>query len=300
MGTVRYTVIDGEVIAEKRNGVRKLYVPDPLGSTVALLDNTQAQTDTFSYWPYGEDAGRTGSTPTPFRYVGTQGYYQDNVKQVYVRDRVLQPQPGRWQTKDKVAWTGEMNYLYAAANPVTYYDPDGNKPQSPASTPKCNCSSVLSQAKQLIGMKCGNDDLSKGMACIDVWGTATLKAGCGFEKVPQDCPKCHRQGVSHVHSIKKVCDALKSSGHWQNSCNTQTIQPGCLITFSIKGEPDQGCGAHSAVMSGATTVIMCSSTCPGASAAQPKICERSIQEWISVQPLPAAIKSCGCFCKKGR
>lgn len=45
----RYTVIDGEVIAEKRNGVRSLYVPDPLGSTRALLDNTQAQTDTFSY-----------------------------------------------------------------------------------------------------------------------------------------------------------------------------------------------------------------------------------------------------------
>ena len=42
MGTVRYTVIDGEVIAEKRNGVRSLYVPDPLGSTVALVDNTQA------------------------------------------------------------------------------------------------------------------------------------------------------------------------------------------------------------------------------------------------------------------
>ena len=58
----RYTVIDGEIIAEKRNGVRSLYVPDPLGSTVALLDNTQAQTDTFSYWPYGENDTRTGAT----------------------------------------------------------------------------------------------------------------------------------------------------------------------------------------------------------------------------------------------
>ena len=61
----RYTVIDGEVIAEKRNGVRSLYVPDPLGSTVALLDSTQAQTDTFSYWPYGENDARTGATATP-------------------------------------------------------------------------------------------------------------------------------------------------------------------------------------------------------------------------------------------
>jgi hypothetical protein len=67
----RYTVINGEVIAEKRTGVRRLYVPNPLGSTVALLDNTQAKTDTFEYWPYGEERSRTGTTATPFRFLGT-------------------------------------------------------------------------------------------------------------------------------------------------------------------------------------------------------------------------------------
>ena len=45
----RYTALDGEIIAEKRGGVRRFYVPDAIGSTLALLDNTQAQTDTFSY-----------------------------------------------------------------------------------------------------------------------------------------------------------------------------------------------------------------------------------------------------------
>src|SRR2546430_11868769 len=96
MGTVRYTVIDGEIIAEKRNGVRSLYVPDPLGSTVALLDNTQAQTDTFGYWPYGENNGRTGSTATSFQFVGTAGYYRDNSTRAYVRERVLDIPSGRW------------------------------------------------------------------------------------------------------------------------------------------------------------------------------------------------------------
>jgi hypothetical protein len=50
--------------------VRSLYVPDSLGSTVALLDNTQTQTDTFSYWPYSEVNTRTGTTPTPFQFGG--------------------------------------------------------------------------------------------------------------------------------------------------------------------------------------------------------------------------------------
>ncbi|GDX40647.1 hypothetical protein LBMAG21_09390 [Armatimonadota bacterium] len=41
MGTVSYTVFDGEVTSEYRNGVLKSYVVDPLGSTIALIDNTQ-------------------------------------------------------------------------------------------------------------------------------------------------------------------------------------------------------------------------------------------------------------------
>lgn len=64
MPTVRYTVMDGEIVAEKRDGVRRTYLPDAIGSTVAMLDNTQAQTDTFSYWPYGEERSRTGTTAT--------------------------------------------------------------------------------------------------------------------------------------------------------------------------------------------------------------------------------------------
>jgi len=43
---VRYTSVDGETVSEVRSSVRKDYVPDPLGSTVALLDNTRAKTDT--------------------------------------------------------------------------------------------------------------------------------------------------------------------------------------------------------------------------------------------------------------
>src|SRR6476646_8371020 len=102
MATVRYTTVNGEVIAEKRNGVRSLYVPDTLGSTVALLDNTQAKTDTFEYWPYGEVRTRTGTTPTPLQFVGTAGYYKDSPSRTYVRARVLEPEKSRWMTQDPI------------------------------------------------------------------------------------------------------------------------------------------------------------------------------------------------------
>ena len=112
---VRYTTIDGEVIAEERNGVRSLYSPDALGSTLALLDNTQTKTDTFSYWPYGETRTHTGSNPTALQYVGTQGYYRDAPTRSYVRARTLAAHQGRWLTVDPL-WPRDPEYVYARSS----------------------------------------------------------------------------------------------------------------------------------------------------------------------------------------
>jgi RHS repeat-associated protein len=125
---VRYTVANGEIIAEKRNGVRRTYVPDPLGSTVALLDSNQQKTDTFSYWPYGEVKTRTGNTPTPFQYVGTLGYYRDSTGRTYVRARHYQQRYGRWMTTDKKCPITQ-EYAYTSQNPVNLIDFTGNSPQ---------------------------------------------------------------------------------------------------------------------------------------------------------------------------
>jgi RHS repeat-associated protein len=133
MGTVRYTTVNGEVLAEKRGGVRRQYVPDPLGSTVALLDNSQSKTDTFQYWPYGEESTRTGTTPTPLRFVGTLGYYRDNARRNYVRARHLDTRSGRWTTEDPVgivwgdvgAFQWRHLYRYSRNQPTGFVDPLG-------------------------------------------------------------------------------------------------------------------------------------------------------------------------------
>ena len=127
MGTVRYTTVNGEIISEKRNGVRSLYVPDPLGSTVALLDNTQTKTDTFEYWPYGEVRIRTGTTATPFQFVGTLGYHQDSSGRTYVRARTLNTAQGRWMTEDPIGFDGDdwNLYRYASNSPSGKIDYSG-------------------------------------------------------------------------------------------------------------------------------------------------------------------------------
>ena len=127
----RYTVVNGEILSENRSGTIRDYVPDPLGSTVALLDNTQVQKDTFTYWPYGEVKNHVGSSTTPFQFVGTLGYYTDSVSKTYVRARYLDTQKARWLTQDPLEFQGgDTNlYRYVAANPVTVDDPSGLQAQ---------------------------------------------------------------------------------------------------------------------------------------------------------------------------
>ena len=125
--TVRYTLADSEVIAEKRGGARYLYVPDPLGSTVKLIDSSQAITDSWSYYPYGEVASRTGTTATPLQFVGTAGYYRDSSGRIYVRARHLRTDLARWMTQDPIwFWGGDYNlYRYAENSPTDMTDPAG-------------------------------------------------------------------------------------------------------------------------------------------------------------------------------
>ncbi len=185
MATVRYTVVNGEVIAEKRGGVRRSYVPDPLGSTVALLDNTQAQTDTFTYWPYGEENSRTGTTATPFRFVGTLGYYRDSSSKSYVRARHLDAEKGRWLTRDP-AWPIEPTYGYCFASVVSCVDPSGLRV---AQHRPC---------KDLIG-QCLKDLPKDLLDCILKAGGDPEKAKECIRKFPKNIPqKCLNDIANYI------------------------------------------------------------------------------------------------------
>ena len=124
MAVITFSTLDGEVVSESRVGTRRDFLPDPLGSTAALLDSSQTKTDTWAYWPYGEERARTGATPTPFQFVGTLGYYEDSADRVYVRARSYRSGLGRWMTVDPL-WPGESAYGYVSGNPSTWMDSTG-------------------------------------------------------------------------------------------------------------------------------------------------------------------------------
>ena len=123
--SVVYTTFDGEIVHENRGGVASFYAPDTMGSTVALLNSSGVVTDTYSYWPYGETQNHSGSSQTPFGFLGTLGYYLDAAGSfLYVRARYLRQTLARWQTADRL-WPHQLPYAYCDNNPLHRIDPSG-------------------------------------------------------------------------------------------------------------------------------------------------------------------------------
>ena len=125
MGVVNYLTIDGEIVSETRNGVKSDYIPDPLGSTSKLVNTSQTVTDVFEFWPYGELRLHSGGSGTPFRFVGTMGYYTHSPStRLYIRARHYLAGAARWLTVDSF-WPYVEAYSYVSTRPTTSTDPLG-------------------------------------------------------------------------------------------------------------------------------------------------------------------------------
>jgi RHS repeat-associated protein len=179
----RYTVIDGSLVAEKRNGVRSLYVPYSLGSTVALLDNTQTQTDQWSYMPYGESKRLKGSNPTPFTFVGEKQYRTDSPSRTYARARVVEPPKARWLTEDAIglAASGYNLYAYCDDSPSTQADPTG---YGPTVEPGCKEIKLIRAAFKIVcnllaTSPCLNKLSPERKGCMNRWCSRSVMLRCG-------------------------------------------------------------------------------------------------------------------------
>jgi RHS repeat-associated protein len=135
----------GRLISEHRGGVSKFYHFDGEGNTLSLTDMNGDVTDTFAYAAFGEETARTGTTPTPFRYHGEQGYYWDEDTGDYiVRARPLSPEYGRWLAADPSGFIDGLNlYMYVHNRATMFADPSGHQgvagviPCTPESCGKC-------------------------------------------------------------------------------------------------------------------------------------------------------------------
>jgi RHS repeat-associated protein len=99
------------------------YQHDQYGSTRLLTTATGAVAATYSYDPYGNLTGHTGTADTPLRW---NGQYQDtDTGLYYLRNRYYNPVTAQFLTRDPLEALTASAYSYADGNPLNAADPMG-------------------------------------------------------------------------------------------------------------------------------------------------------------------------------
>ncbi len=105
----------------------RYYNSDELGSTLALTDENGTVTDEFAYTPYGKCTARTGTTGTPFQWLGGYGVYYDSSTDLHLTlHRAYSANMRRFISSDPMGIDGGVNlYAYGNLNPLFFVDPYG-------------------------------------------------------------------------------------------------------------------------------------------------------------------------------
>jgi RHS repeat-associated protein len=112
------------------DNTKHYYHYDAIGNTLAITDDTEEVTDTYSYDSFGMSLGEVSSTENPFRYVGQFGVATEENGLLFMRARFYDPVTKRFMSKDPIT-LGIMQpkslnpYPYADDNPIIKVDPEG-------------------------------------------------------------------------------------------------------------------------------------------------------------------------------
>ena len=118
-------------LAQRRDNESSFYHYDALGSTAALTDGSQTETDSYFYKAFGALLASSGTTDNPFTWVGQLGYYRDQTTGLYsLRAREYGSAAGRFLSEDALRFIiGDENlFRYVNNNPPNLGDPSGNQP----------------------------------------------------------------------------------------------------------------------------------------------------------------------------
>lgn len=96
---------------------------DQAGSTRLLTGATGKVEGSYTYGPYGETTGHTGTATTPLGYDGQ--YTSSDTGLIYMRARVYDPATAQFLTRDPLAAISGEPYSYAGDNPLNRSDPTG-------------------------------------------------------------------------------------------------------------------------------------------------------------------------------
>jgi RHS repeat-associated protein len=112
-------------VSESRSGTSAFYHADRLGSTTKISNSSASVTDTRQFDAFGMLVSSTGTNPTPFGFVGNEGYQSDpDSGLMLLGHRYCDSSTGRFLTRDPVE-DGRNWYDYCDNGPQKYIDANG-------------------------------------------------------------------------------------------------------------------------------------------------------------------------------
>ena len=112
-------------LSERRGTTSKFYHGDALGSTRGITNTSQTVTDSVLYDGFGMVVSRTGTTPTPFGFVGKGQYQTDSDSGLQLLGhRYYDASVGRFISSDS-AQAGDNWYAYCDNNHLKSTDSEG-------------------------------------------------------------------------------------------------------------------------------------------------------------------------------
>jgi RHS repeat-associated protein len=106
------------------------FLPDGLGSTLALADASGTVATEYTYEPFGKSTVTGAATTNSFQYTGREN---DSTGLYYYRARYYNPALQRFISEDPIQLRGGINfYSYVYNDPVNLVDPEGRQGLWPA------------------------------------------------------------------------------------------------------------------------------------------------------------------------
>jgi RHS repeat-associated protein len=159
-GTTKYITGPGGLPIEQVDGSRNVlyYVQNQLGSTRGLLDGSGTIAGSFTYDPYGNLKGSSGTATTPFQFAGEYTHAESGLQ--YLRARYSDPSVDESVTVDPLDGVTRIPYAYAGNGPTNGFDPSGLCKAGPVNVPflgsSHNCSDDIGAGVYNVGSMVAN------------------------------------------------------------------------------------------------------------------------------------------------
>ena len=198
-------------------GLRFTYHYDQLGNTIAVTDDSNIVTESYTYDEFGSKLASSGTAANPFKFVGRYGVMDEENGLLYMRARYYDADNGRFISRDPLGFGGEdLNlYAYVGGNPLMGIDPTGLADTNKTSSNKAGSKKSTKKAAQKTKVAKSTPPAPKSVPAKAPAPAPTKAPTPAPAQVPASTPQTQRKNTNDVNREEFVANENKRQADWQ-------------------------------------------------------------------------------------